>query len=244
MNEYEDLFQLRGSAYDRAMRDYPKARREEFGQAIVRAQLRPGMVVLDAPAGGGYLSNWLPEGCIYKGHEPCGAFNHHGGAGLADQVSLLPLPFGSQQADVVISLAGVHHLAEKRPLFSEFLRVLKPGGRLVVSDVREASSVARFLDEFVGAFNSTGHEGIYLNDGTLSDLTSVGWQIERSEVIQFHWLFDSKMDMGHFCHGLFDLQSCEVVDTIAAITHYLGAAPHPSGGFSMRLELMTITATR
>ena len=35
MKSYDELFALRGSAYDRAMRRYPQARAQEFAQALL-----------------------------------------------------------------------------------------------------------------------------------------------------------------------------------------------------------------
>lgn len=55
MKTYDELFETRGSAYDRAMRRYPRARDQEFRQVVERALLGEGMLVADVPAGGGRL---------------------------------------------------------------------------------------------------------------------------------------------------------------------------------------------
>ena len=142
---YQEHFNLRGSAYDRAMQRCPDARAEEFTQALKAVNPSPPMVVADVPSGGGYLRRYLPKGCTWTGHEPCASFTRHGA--LADPgVPLLPLPWADHSIDTAFTLAGVHHIDDKRPLFAELFRVVKPGGKLVVSDVAEGSIVAKFLD--------------------------------------------------------------------------------------------------
>lgn len=241
---YEALFGQRGSSYDRAMLAFPDAREQEFAQAITAARIKPGMVIADVPAGGGYLRQYLPEGCDWIGHEPCADFtNHRTGASIAGR-PLLPLPFPDQVADAAISLAGVHHLADKRPLFSEMLRVTRPGGRFVLSDVAADTPTARFLDGFVGDTNSTGHEGIFLDDHTLEELAEAGWNVLSHGLARFHWVFADMPAMVAFCRGLFDI--CKADD--AAISDALVMGPGVDGlnggGVGLRWSLMTIIAQR
>lgn len=211
---YVQEFANRGSAYDRAMSRWPEARRQEFEQALKPLNLTAGMVLADVPAGGGYLKRFVPEGCQWRGHEPCSSFTRHG---EWSSVPLLPLPWDSHQMDVAVSLAGIHHLMDKVPLFADLYRVVKPGGQLVVSDVAQDSAVARFLDEFVGLHNSTGHQGFFLSQQTLDELQAAQWQLQSVEERHFHWLFDDRVQMAQFCHQLFDLVACDIDHTGAAI---------------------------
>ncbi|MFC0444213.1 hypothetical protein ACFOD1_02755 [Pseudidiomarina halophila] len=75
---YQQHFGQRGSAYDRAMLQFPAARQQEFEQVIAAAQLSPNMTVAYVPAGGGYLRPYLPAGVVYLAHEPCASFTNHG----------------------------------------------------------------------------------------------------------------------------------------------------------------------
>jgi SAM-dependent methyltransferase len=245
MKTYDELFTVRGSAYDRAMQRYPMARAQEFAQAVLRAGIEPGQVVADVPAGGGYLQRYLPRGSICRGHEPCSSFTHHGAvqAATAPQ-ALLPLPWVDASIDAAISLAGVHHLADKRPLFSELHRVLKPGGRFVLSDVAAESPVARFLDGYVGDHNSTGHEGVFLDEHTLAELHSTGWQVQAVEQVNFHWVFTDRDAMGAFCNELFDLQRAQPGVTEHTLDTELGVCDFGAQGLGLNWSLMTIVALR
>lgn len=244
MKTYHDHFDLRGSAYDQAMRRYPHARDQEFGQVISRAAIAPGMRLADVPAGGGYLAAYLPEGCEWLPHEPSAAFlNHHGGA-PAQSCPLLPLPWNDASIDVAVSLAGVHHIDDKRPLYADLYRVARPGGRLVLSDASDGSKVARFLDGFVGDFNSTGHEGVFLHPGTAGELEASGWSVRSTEQVDYHWVFGSRAAMADFCRILFDIAKASPDQVRHAIESELGVDDLPNGGVGMRWSLMTFVADK
>lgn len=240
---YQQHFDQRGSAYDIAMQRFPSARQEEFLQAIEAAQIKPGMTIADVPAGGGYLKRYLTENCTWLGHEPCASFTNHGKYQPV-AVPLLPLPWTDECIDRAISLAGVHHIENKTPFFKDLKRVVKPGGRLVVSDVAGGSAVSCFLDGYVGKHNSTGHKGFFLGEATLDELDQSGWNLVTVNTNAFHWNFSNRYDMARFCHTLFDLRTSTERDTQQAIEAMLGVDDLPGGGVGMRWELVTITAIR
>jgi SAM-dependent methyltransferase len=239
---YATLFAQRGSAYDRAMQKYPHARDAEFMQLLEPLDLEPGMRIGDVPAGGGYLRWYLPDGCAWEGHEPCATFTNHG-AREDDPASrpLLPLPWGDGALDCVVSLAGVHHIEDKAELWREVVRVLKPGGRFVLSDVAEDSFNARFLDGFVGDCNSTGHEGLFLNQATLDELSACGLRVLDSRQNPFHWRFDNREQMADFAGGLFDVCKAAPDQIVEAIERDLGVEEGADGRVGMNWALMTVT---
>lgn len=240
MHDYVELFDERGGIYDRAMQAYPAARDEEFIQLLARCELQAGHIIADVPAGGGYLKKYLPENCILWEHEPSSHFR----AGLNKGGPLFPFPWDNDSVNTAVSLAGVHHLLDKRPFFKELFRVVKPGGRLVLSDVAANSAVANFLDGYVGDNNSTGHKGIYLSKDTPNELCQVGWHLISAEQVDFNWVFNDLLAMGRFCHSLFDLQHVSFRNTIDVIRAKLGIDILDGGKIGMHWSLMTIVVER
>lgn len=230
---YEDIFAERGGAYHDAMRRWPDARREDFLVPLAWAALGAGERVVDVPAGGGYLAQYVPAGCQWTGHEPCATFSDGHGAQSSD---LLPLPFADGVADCVISVAGVHHLDDKRPLFAECRRVVADGGRFVLADVHADSDVAAFLDGYVGAHNTTGHSGRYLGPETLVELTASGFSVERDERVGWHWWFRDRAELGAFCRLLFDIRAQTPEEVAAVVESRLGLVER-DGRLGMNWEL-------
>lgn len=245
MKSYDELFQSRGSSYDTAMQKFPGARDQEFLQALRHAMPESGMVVADVPAGGGYLNQYLPEGVVWKPHEPCSSFTNHKTLRYEKtDAPLYPLPWEQGEVDILMSIAGIHHVEDKLPLFREFFRVVRPGGKLIVSDVAEDSPVAKFLDEYVGKYNSTGHDGAFLNGTTVSLLEKAGWVCQSSVMEEFFWIFDDRHSMALFCHGLFDICKTGPDHTVAEIESRLGLVNFPDGRVGMKWGLMTVSSVK
>ena len=83
-----------------------------------------------------------------------------------------PLPFPDESFDVVFSKDAIIHVREKEDLYTEILRVLRPGGRLLVSDwLRgDGDSLTPMVREFITA---SGH------DFTLVSLRELGEIVEK-----------------------------------------------------------------
>lgn len=237
---YERIFARRGSRYDDAMRRWPQARRDDFLLPLQWAALQAGERLIDVPAGGGYLKPYLPPGCEWFGHEPCASFG--GERGTPDR-PLLPLPWPDRFAHAAISIAGVHHLEDKQPLFGELARTLVAGGRLVLADVHEDSPVARFLDDFVGRHNSTGHRGRYLDARTPAQLDTAGFTVLRAERLQYGWWFADLAEMGAFCRLLFDIEGIPDAEVADAIGQHLGTVER-DGRIGMNWELTCLLGRR
>lgn len=244
MDEYVKIFDLRGSAYDRAMQAFPDARAEEFGQLIAPLDLHTGAVVGDVPAGGGYLRRFLPEHCRWQGHDPSVGFTGHGRR--TDEQSsgrLVPLPWADNTLDAVVSLAGVHHLEDKRTLFKALAAATCPGGRFVLSDVEKGSVPAIFLDGFVGDWNSTGHEGRFLDHNTAAELCDSGWVVQDCRSVHFHWKFNSRSELVDFVGQLFDVSRAGPAAIELAVETGPGIEQFADGTIGMRWSLMTFTCT-
>lgn len=222
---YREIFEQRGRAYHQAMLSYPEARAEEFLQLLSRADLQSGEWVADVPSGGGYLANYIPDNIRLLSVDSCREFianTRRARATLSLMSEPNALALGNNQLDCLLSLAGLHHMADKRPMFQEVTRVLKPGGRFVIADVHEASPVARFLDQTVDRYNRMGHRGAYLCDSTLKQLRDSGLAIDSHHRCRFYWWFASEADLLEFCALMFGLDQLVPSAFIKEVREVLG----------------------
>jgi SAM-dependent methyltransferase len=148
---YSDIFSRRAHLYQRAMTNYPDARAAEF-----RAMLEPlgdaagnGGSICDVPSGGGYLAAYLSSAAAYMAVEPTTAFASLFVPGENKRLVVAEardMPFEDGQFDAVISLAGLHHEPDKRPVLQEICRIVKDGGMAVIADVAAGSREDAFLN--------------------------------------------------------------------------------------------------
>lgn len=152
------------------------------GNPTATANLRPGEVVVDLGCGGGidvFLAarkvrptgraigiDMTPE-MIARARRNAGELAKEGVTNVEfhlARMEAMPLPDAS--ADVVISNCVINLAADKSAVFREVLRVLKPGGRLAVSDIalkRElpdelARSAAAYVGCVAGALTVAEYE--------------------------------------------------------------------------------------
>ncbi len=148
------------------------------GNPTALADLRPGEVVLDLGSGGG-LDVLLSARRVGPGGKAYGldmtdemlalARENQSRAGVANaeflkgHIEEIPLPDAS--VDVIVSNCVVNLAADKDQVLREAFRVLRPGGRLAISDVvsRGAAPVAirRSLELWVGCIAGALEESDY-----------------------------------------------------------------------------------
>jgi arsenite methyltransferase len=118
------------------------------GNPIALAELGPGEAVLDLGSGGG-LDAFLaakqvgPRGKVIGVDSSIEAVakatttaSENGYTNVEFLVgSMEGLPLEDQSVDVVISNCVINHAADKRSVFEELFRCLRPGGRIVVTDL-------------------------------------------------------------------------------------------------------------
>jgi arsenite methyltransferase len=137
------------------------------GNPTATAHLRPGEVVVDLGSGGGldvFLAAKMvgPEGRAIGIDmtpamiERARANAEEGGYTNVDfhQATIDHIPLPSASVDCVISNCVLNLVPDKRAVFREIARILKPGGRLAVSDIalkgELPEAVARSMAAYVG----------------------------------------------------------------------------------------------
>lgn len=220
---YKEIFTARGGDYNRAMRLCPGARETERRLLIDLLDLRPGNVVCDVPAGGGYVAEGieaLGRNAAVVCVEPAAPFARGIAPRFPRVVSTLDrIALQDDSVDRVASLAGLHHLDSKAAFAAEAERILRPGGRIAVADVSAGSDVARFLNGSVDRLSVTGHAGEFLARGELAALlTAAGYRdvVEREQHCQ--WVFPDFEVLLVFFRELFGLAGRSDRDVRAAVT--------------------------
>ena len=246
-DQYRDIFDARGAAYHQAMVEQPRAREQEFAAVLRRVCPRDGQVIVDMPSGGGYLHGIVGAAaavtliCV----ETSRAF--------ADRVPRTPavrpvlaelhdVPVEGASVDTVVSLAGLHHVADRPAVFAEMRRMLKPGGRACLADVAAGSPVDGFLNGFVDRHNSMGHRGAFLDDRARHELAAAGFRITSDAVARYHWTFPSEPALARFCRLLFGLDRADERQTLAGVREHLGY-DCVEGRWRMNWELTFLDAT-
>ncbi len=237
--EYGAIFAARGARYEQAMCRHPQARALEFATMVRHLDVQDGETVVDAHAGGAYLRAYLPRSVTYIAIEESAAFQQACRSRLetGDRVELstdsrMPLPAAS--CDRIASLTGLHHVLDRRDTYAEFLRVLRPGGRLVIADVDESTPVARFLNGFVDRHSSAGHVGWFLTDRDVDLLEEVGFTATTSAHVDYPWRFRDADEAADFCAELFGLDHPEARRALPRVLRDdLGGGMGPKGEWEL-----------
>lgn len=244
---YADIFRLRGEIHDAAMRAWPHALDEEILYLVDQLALTAGARVLDLGCAGGYLAQPVQGyGACYSGVDSSEVL-----VGLAQQsgldVRLSPLsrlPFAANEFDAVVAQAGLHHEPDWSAIFAEAARVAKPGARLVVGEVAEASPVAGFLDTFVDRHNPFGHTGKYVNAAFVSAIRDAGWVLDTDTQRDYHWRCASTADLHAFITRLFYMPEIDEKILLAGIAEHLGKLQNTAIGVGMPWGMRVMCARK
>ena len=88
------------------------------------------------------------------------------------------LPFPARSFDAVVSMNALHHIRDHRSVIGEMLRVLKPGGKIVLADF-DAKGF-RIFDRVHASEGRIHERRPYRWDGIAARLRRAGWRIRRA----------------------------------------------------------------
>jgi len=240
--DYKSIFNQRADSYHKAMLKYPDARDEEFQLAIEELTITSQMVLLDIPAGGGYIHKYLPKDIQLRHIETSEVFAdlcHSGSPYQIDICELEQLPFDDNSVDAIVSVAGMHHIEDKTAFFAEIYRVLKPSGQFVLADAEESSFVANFLDGWMGQHNSMGHKGWFYDSQMQTDLLQAGLLISKVENKDYGWNFSTIDEAAEYAKLLFGIDQATLEEVAEALEKYLGFNTKKPATFNWQLQFIT-----
>jgi len=203
-----------------AMRDFPDVRNDERDTLLGYVDLRPGRVVLDVQAAGGYVSDEVRRRRGSAAGIVCLEPNPELRSRLDPAYRIVDDPLerlgslADETVDVVLGLAALHHSEAHAATIGECHRVLRPGGELAICDVPAGSRLAAWLNEFVDRHCPAGHDGRFPQPGSIARLCLEAGFVEPVEELRnVPWRFARRADIAMFFKGLFGLSAAlETVD--------------------------------
>ena len=160
-------------------------------------EIEPGMKVLDLGCGSGYLTFPMarnnPKATIIGLDIVTKTLGNNMAEAKKDSLSNLEFiaydgvtfPFEDESFDLVVTRYALHHFPNIENSMKEMARVLKPGGKLFISDPRpNECDVTKFVDDYM-QLKKDGHVKFYTKDEWISICNICGLIFTKS--------FDSKI---------------------------------------------------
>ncbi|MFC1663569.1 class I SAM-dependent methyltransferase [Patescibacteria group bacterium] len=243
----------RGKRYRQAIEEMPLARKNEVSLMLRKINAVAGEKIVDFGCGNGILTYLLAEvvgsnGVIYaldnskevliKLLEDIKSKNIQ-----TKKLESEIIPLEDNSVDAVVTLANIHHIPNKENIFKEFSRILRKGGRLIISDVADKTQVQRYFDGPIDKFCSTGHKHKFLNKSQAKELCfKSGLTVQDWKIEDVPWEFYNEEDAKKFLHTIHDI-TCSPEQFIKKAKEYLGYF-HQNGKFLLNWKLFYLIATK
>lgn len=161
-----------------------------------RLDLKPGDKVLDVGCGTGALLCQLSGDCprmSFAGVDPSPEMLAVARQRLPETVELKEgwaerIPFGDSVFDVVVCCNVFHYIRQPLAAIADMLRVLKPAGRLVITDWCDDYLACRLCDLYLRIFNDA-HYRVYGRNECLSLLKQTAVRDASVERYKINWLW-------------------------------------------------------
>jgi len=165
-------------------------------ETVRRMHLSPSARVLDIGCGTGALLHRLletyPEADL-SGVDPVPRMLAIARRKLPPSVELEEawaerLPFGEAAFDAVASCSMLHYMPDPETALRETRRVLRPGGRIVITDWCRDFFTCRLLDRCLNRVNRA-HAKTYRTDECVALLQRAGLGVESAERYKINWFW-------------------------------------------------------
>jgi SAM-dependent methyltransferase len=201
---------LSASRFDRTADVYAEAARaKDWSAAVAMCEPRPGDRALDVGAGPAILSGELaPLISRAVALDPSAAMLAHAPAGVERVVGEAEaMPFADGSFDLVTAVNALHHVADMERTLAEMVRVLAPGGRIVVQDyLADPDPEAAERWEQVERLRDPGHGRLPRDGEVAAVLAAHGLAPDAEQRWQSTWQLEPWMAMAE--------PSAEVVEKV------------------------------
>lgn len=189
MSDFKEFFSQNAESYAKSSSHKSGADLEVLVKSL---GLEPGMKAIDLAAGTGFtaaaLAREVSKVVAYDGTvemlEQAGKLAQEENLDNIELVvgDVMDLPFENSTFDVATCRRAAHHFTDMKKFLSEVFRILKPGGKLGVSDMlRPENDEADIFNELERVRDSS-HVGAIRTSTWEELLTEAGFQVESMEV--------------------------------------------------------------
>lgn len=215
--DYDLVFSKRAAQYNYATKTYPHVLANELRIAAEMVNAKKGDLVVNMPGACVDISMHLTSGVNYKPYETNAVFAK---VASVAHTEFGVIPEADVSIDYVLSLASLHHSTdlERAIFYKESLRVLKPGGKMIIGDVKAGSAQDLWLNTFVRQYN--GHDGKFWSE---SDALMMNGFTVNVSLKKYRWTFNGFEEMVDFCRNLFGLDLASTREIVDGLEKYLGA---------------------